>query len=200
MLLGNAGIVSAVSSLILTFVDSGDDGSSLTLRIVMLTLGLAILWAIATSPWVDRKLARLIDWALHRYTRLDVKDYASLLQLSGDYRVIEIEVQSEDWMCNKTLSELQLRDEGIIVLGIQRGKDTYLGVPQGDTTVSAGDIMIAYGRYDALEELDERRRGRRGEKEHKKAKAEQQKVVEQQADEDAESRREQEQDSDKSET
>lgn len=190
MLLGNAGIVSAVSSLILTFVGD-DDQSSLTLRIVLLTLGLAILWGLATSPWVDRQLARLIDWALHRYTRLDVKDYASLLQLSGDYRVVELEVQPDDWLCDKRLDELQLREEGIIVLGIQRD-DTYLGVPQGDTTVAAGDILISYGRNDALEALDERRRGRSGEREHSQAKKEQEKIVEEQASEDEASRQAQE--------
>lgn len=187
MLLGNAGIVSAVSSLILTFVGD-DDQSSLTLRIVLLTLGLAILWGLATSPWVDRQLARLIDWALHRYTRLDVKDYASLLQLSGDYRVVELEVQPDDWLSDKRLEELQLREEGIVVLGIQRDDDTYLGVPQGDTTVAVGDVLISYGRSDALEALDERRRGRSGEREHSKAKQEQEKIVEEQASEDEESR------------
>lgn len=74
--------------------------------IVMLTLGLAALWGIATSPWVNHQLARLIDWSPHRHTRLDIKDYASLLQLSGDYRVIKTKAQPENWMCNKTLSKL----------------------------------------------------------------------------------------------
>lgn len=60
MLLGNAGIVTAVSSLILTFVEH-DDPSSLAFKVVLLLLGLVLLWALAMSHWVDRHLSRIID-------------------------------------------------------------------------------------------------------------------------------------------
>jgi hypothetical protein len=82
MLLGNAGIVTVVSSLILSFVDAGGMHEWLP-RMLALVAGLAVLVAVATSAWVDRHLERVIAWALARWTSLDVHDYASLLRRSA---------------------------------------------------------------------------------------------------------------------
>ena len=73
MLLGNAGIITAVSSLILTFV--GRHGIlSMGYKIVLLVTMVVVLWAVSVSKWVDRRLSHLIERALKRYTRLDVHD------------------------------------------------------------------------------------------------------------------------------
>lgn len=176
MLLGNAGIVTAVSSLILTFVDQGES-ASLVLKVVVLVAGLVTLWTIAMSPWVDRHLSRLIDRALKQYTRLDVKDYASLMHLIGEYRLVELEVESQDWLANKTLADSDLRHEGIIVLGIKRANGNYVGAPKGSTKILPGDTLIVYGRVSAIEQIDQRRKDRSGDQEHKEAVAEQTEVM-----------------------
>ena len=177
MLLGNAGIVTAVSSLILTFI-SKSESSTLTLKIVVLISGIVILWIVAQSQWVDKHLSRIIDKALKQYTRLEIKDYARLLQLAGEYQVSELYVSSEDWIAQKELQELKLRDEGIVVLGIHRNDGTYLGTPKGDTILLPEDTLILYGRTSALQLLDERRKGWIGEFEHQKAMREHEKVIE----------------------
>ena len=53
MLFGNAGVAAVLTSLILTFVGE-EQGSMLTLKIVLVISGVAALWAIASSRWVDR--------------------------------------------------------------------------------------------------------------------------------------------------
>lgn len=178
MLLGNAGIVTAVSSLILTFVGGGES-SSLPLKIFLLAAGLLVLWTIASSQWVDRHLCRVIDWTLKRYTRLDVQDYASLMRLAGEYRIAELRVEPEDWTAHKTLTETQLRAEGVLVLGIKRPDGTYLGTPKGQTKILPEDTLLVYGRVTALAEIDERRRDSWGDREHEEAIAEQAEVVQQ---------------------
>jgi hypothetical protein len=100
MLVGNAGIVTAVSTLMLGFI-SPSGTSSIILRVVLLATGIAVLWTLASSPWVDERLSYLIERALKRYTALDVKDYASLLRLTGEYRVTELQVQPQDWLANR---------------------------------------------------------------------------------------------------
>lgn len=155
MLLGNAGIVSAVSSLMLTFV-SPEGSESIFLKTALLISGIIVMWFIASSAWMDKHLSRWINTALDQYTELDVKDYASLMHLSGDYRIVELAVEPEDWIANKQLANTRLREEGIVVLGIQRTDGTYLGVPNGETTVNPNDTLIAYGRIGSLERLDQR--------------------------------------------
>ncbi len=172
MLIGNAGIITAASSLILAFVNQ-DSSDHLWLKIALLITAMTILWALATSRWVDQYLSRLINLALKRYTSLEVRDFASLLGLSSDYRIVEILVSQNDWLAGKTLLTSRLSEEGILVLGIQRKNGNFLGTPSKETCVEPEDTLITYGHLEALKSLDERRYGNQGNVEHIKAVAQQ---------------------------
>ena len=176
MVLGNAGIVTAMSSLILTFVKDGNQ-TGITLRVVILVTDLVLLYALASSRWLDRRLSNFLGWALKRYTKMDVRDYASLLHVAGEFRVTELQVQAEDWLTDRDLRRAKLRDEGILVLGITRRDGTYLGAPKADTKILPHDTLVLYGRATALERLDQRDKGWAGERDHEQGVAEQKKVI-----------------------
>lgn len=166
MILGNAGIVTVMSTLIVGLVGATRDEAALAPRIALLMSGLVALWAISSSAWVDRQVARWVRRALGRFTDIDVRDYASLLHVSGDYAVVELEVEPGDWLAGRALRELELPEEGVLVLGVQRPDGTFLGAPSGGTCIEAGDVVLLYGRGASLRELDERRAGWRGEVAH----------------------------------
>lgn len=176
MLLGNAGIVTVISSMILTFVNGADENPNWPLRFVLLVGGIAALWTASYSRWLDRHLSRVIRWMLKRFTDLDVRDYANLLHLGGEYTVMELQVQQDDWMAERTLAELRLREEGVLVLGIQPADGQYLGAPTAKTRIHSGDTVLLYGRDQGLKALD--RRGKRigGQLAHLDAVAEQRRV------------------------
>lgn len=176
ILIGNAGLVAAISSLILTFVKQGNP-TTITLRIVILVTGIVFLWAFASSQWVDRWLSRTVDKLLKKYTSLNVTDFASLLHLTGDYRLAELLVQEGDWLDGKTLAQSRLRKEGINVLGIKKADGSYLGDLTRETEIRKGDNLILYGRVDAIEALDRRKKGISGDIEHDEAMAEQRDVL-----------------------
>ncbi len=172
MLLGNAGIVTAMSSLILSFIGTqqatGITGS-IWFRITCLLSSLSVLWMFAHSQWIDRKLSRFIRWALKRWTSLEVRDYAGLLHLTGDYVVLELNVEADDWLANQALTDLKLADEGVLVLGIEKANGNYLGAPRGKTILDEDDTLLLYGRQEVIANLDERRSGASGNWEHHKA-------------------------------
>jgi len=170
MLVGNAGLVTAVSSLILTFVIT-ESNFSLISSIVIIVGGISGIWWAAQSEMVDRFLSRIIDKALRRYTSIDVRDYAAILHLAGDYQITELRVDAGDWITNKKLEELKLSHEGIMVLGIQREKGNYIGTPAGETKILAKDVLTIYGRASSFESLDNRKKGAAGDKEHEAATA-----------------------------
>lgn len=180
ILIGNAGLVAAVSSLILTFVQQGDS-AGLPVRIVVLVGGIVLLWALASSKWVDRRLSMIIDRLLKRYTDLNVTDYASLLHLTGNYRLAELKIGPKDWLNGKTLGETGLRKEGINVLGVRRPKGVYNGNPTGETRLHKDDTLVLYGSIEVIKELDRRERGHQGDWEHKHAVREQERVIEEEA-------------------
>ena len=116
----------------------------------------------------------LMSRALRRWTDLDVRDYASLLKLSGDYSVMELAVEEGDWVEGKTLKDCDLGGEGVTVLGIQRDDGSYVGAPRGGSKIYAGDTLLLYGRSDSLTELDRRREGAAGDSAHREAVSSQQ--------------------------
>lgn len=177
MVLGNAGVVTAISSLILTFTEVGK-GESELLRVVLLVGGIATLWTVSYSSWVDKRLSRVINKMLKRFTDLDVRDYAAVLHLAGEYTVGEILIRPSSWLANRYLDEVDLRAEGIAVLGITREDGTYIGIPHGTTRILPYDTLIVYGRAGALEQIDQRRRDTAGDTAHQKAVEEQERASE----------------------
>lgn len=163
MMLGNAGIASVIATLLIGF--AGAETAEQVRRSVVLVFGFAAIWVVATNRrtegWLRKRFVGLLD----RAGEVDVHDYAGLLQVGGDYTVGEIAVRDDDWMADRTLAQLRLRDEGVAVLGVERGGE-YYGAPNGDTEIHVGDTVVVYGRDEALQCLDDRRRGTGAELSH----------------------------------
>jgi TrkA family protein len=154
ILLGNAGVVTTTGTLLISFAGGQDK-----LRgVAVLAAGVVAIGALAMSRPVDRVLTRVIRRALRRWTDLDVRDYAGLLELGDGYTVAELEVEDTDWIAGHELGDLTLRDAGIVVLGIHRPHADYVGAPEPATTVHPGDVLTVYGLEERVEALD---RGRR---------------------------------------
>jgi len=177
MLVGNAGIVTTISSLMLTFLIP-DNNNSLLYSIIFIIVGLSALWWAIQSDVVNKWLAKVIDKALTKYTDIDVKDYAAILHLSGEYQISELKVRKDSWLANKTLEELELRKEGINLLGIEREGEEYIGSPNGKTLVKINDVITMYGRDEMFKSLDERERNFRGELNHQKLMKQQEELTE----------------------
>ncbi len=197
MLLGNAGIVTTVGALMAGLLAGGGVeqvlepivdaetgvreyklvaqavGFPLWTRMAFLVTGVAALWAVASSRVVERIINRWTFKLLKKYTKIEVRDYANLMHLSGDYGVSELRVGEGDWLAEKQLSKLRLTSEGVIVLGINRRDGTYIGAPDAATTANVGDVIILYGRADRLAELDGRKDDAEGQLKHVEAVADQ---------------------------
>jgi len=88
MIIGNAGIVTVISSLILTFV-LPDTLSSKLYGLLVVVIGMLILWWAVHSDVVDRALSKVINKMLTRYTVLEIQDYAAVLHLKDSYKISE---------------------------------------------------------------------------------------------------------------
>jgi len=170
MLAGNVGIVTAMSSLLLSFVDMrGTPGAWISLAV--LAAGLLSLLLLSSSAWVDRYLSRAISWALGRFAEIDARDYARLLHLREDYGVSDLLVQPGEWLAGKGLLK-----EGILVLGIECPGDNFIGAPSPDTEIRARDRLLLYGRTPRIAEIDRRGRDDAAERSHRAAVAEQERI------------------------
>ncbi|HEV2753308.1 MAG TPA: TrkA C-terminal domain-containing protein [Solirubrobacteraceae bacterium] len=170
MLLGSAGLVTTIATLILTFASA--DRSEAFARLGVLIVALAGLLWLSRRAWVDRRLSALIARLLRRYTDLETADYARLLHIGGQWGVGEVAVREGDWLAGTTLGELRLRDEGVVALGLELPGGEYLGAPDFETVVRPGATLVLYGRAERLAELDDRPAGAAGQQAHEQAVAE----------------------------
>jgi len=165
MLLGNAGVVTAVSSLIVSFVNV-EGSSTLFWEVALLVSGILVLWLIANSSFVDRYLSNIISRIIKRYSSITIHDYSKLLHLAGDYQISEMYVGKGHWMAGETIASCAPREEGITVLGVTRESGDYLGVPDGETLIKRGDTLILYARAEVLSDLDDRKDSYQGDRQH----------------------------------
>jgi hypothetical protein len=175
MLLRGAGLVTAASALMLSFIAVEDRGQGL-LRLLVLMAGLVALWVLARSRWIEQWMSRVIAGALKRMTDIDTRDYAGLLHLAGEYAVMELKLTAGSWLANRTLQELRLPEEGVLVLGISRSDGTYIGAPYGATVACPGETLLLYGRSSRLAELGRRRADSEGNQRRREAAAEERRV------------------------
>ncbi len=119
MLLGNAGVVTAVSSLIVSFVNI-EATATLFWQILILVSGILLLWTVANSSYVDRHLSNLISLFLKRYSSINVHDYAKLLHLAGEYQISEIYIDDEHWMAREKIAKCDLRARGVSILWLRQ--------------------------------------------------------------------------------
>jgi len=167
MILGNAGIVTAVASLITGFTGIQGEVNNYV-KALVLVVGITLIWTLANSHWLDRRLGNVMSRFLNKYTSLNAVDYASLLNLTGDYRISEMYIHAHHWLCNKHIKETQLRNEGVIILAVTRSDGEFIGAPQANTQLKENNSIILYGRATTLSELDNRSKGIRGNLQHKK--------------------------------
>jgi hypothetical protein len=167
MLLGSAGLVAVVSTAILGLGHGSSDTQGW--RILELVLGLLSLVWLSRNRWVDRWLTRAITWMLGRFTDLPTRDISSLLDLNGGYSVHEMAIRDGDWVANKSLGKLALRDEGVVILALTRKDGRRVATPTGNTMLKPGDVLLVYGRDELLCELDDRPAGPLGDAAHEDA-------------------------------
>ena len=166
MLLGSVGLVTAVAGVLAGILGAAAADQRL-LRGGLLIGGLFSVYLLSLSGRVDRQLSRLITKVLRRYTNLDVQDYVRLLHLAADYSVKEMAVRPGDWMAGRSLGDLRMKDEGVLVLGVVQRDGAYLGAPGKETVLRPGDTIIVYGRDAVLADVDDRRAGASGDQAHR---------------------------------
>ena len=165
MLMGTAGLTSTVATVVITFTQVKDQ-RDLVPRLVWAVVGLGGLFLLSKLRIFNRALTWVIQKALSAATGLQLQDYEALLQIGEGYSVGQVKVQEGDWLAERTLRQLNLTAEGVIVLGVRRRRGSVFSTPNADSFVRPGDELICYGREEVISLLPKRKRDQAGEMEH----------------------------------
>ncbi|MBD3164166.1 potassium transporter TrkA [Candidatus Woesearchaeota archaeon] len=173
MLMGSAGLTSAVATLILTFMNTsgvveiyGFQTSSLVFNITTIIVVLLILFLISRTETFDHIFRRILHKPLHLIkSKIALYDYEKMLGLSKGHSILSFDVFKNHWMANKKVKHLKMEKEGVTILGIFRnihGHEEYVGVPSGDFKIEPRDKVVVYAREPAIANLVIREKGQKG--------------------------------------
>lgn len=151
MVLGNAGLVTTIAAVVLSYVDFEVTRENLIEEGIWFA-GLAFaIWLVAFSKWAERNMTKAIEWFLKHKADL-LNDKTTSLMLVGDgYHVAAIKVGSGSGLDGTTFEGLKRATGTGVPLAVFHLDGTLLADPHDDTHLAVGDTLIIYG---PLRELD----------------------------------------------
>lgn len=170
LLLGNAGVVTAISTLIIGFTSQNDGGHRD--EIIILIVGILMLYLTTRSRKLERFLDKILTELITKYSGLRPRSFARLMTIMDDYEVMEVSAEENIWLKESTLAELKLTDEGVLILGVVQENGAYNGVPRGNYRIKPKDRLIMYGQAEQIEKISKRRDKLQGRMEHQQSKKE----------------------------
>lgn len=151
ILLGSAGVTTAIATLVLTFV--GQTGKGVLMRGEILLFGLLAIFLFARSKHIYNIMKAIITRALKKWTTLHIYDYEQLFGLGEGYAIAKITIKKDNPLSNKPIKDLKSQLEDLLILAISRKidkKTQFIGAPHGDVILKAGDELICYAKEETI--------------------------------------------------
>lgn len=147
MIMGNAGIVTVIVTGTSSLVTS--KGLQLPINVVILVVGIFVIYKVATHKGFIRRWESFIEDRLVKSPALEEAGTEDLLHLIEGFGLVRAIIREDSPLIGNSLSQSELSEKGILVLGIERGK-TWIPVPKADETIIEGDKLVIYGPLNVL--------------------------------------------------
>ena len=147
MIMGNAGIVTVIVTATSSFTTSA--GYQLPLNLFLLIVGIFFIYKLAQSRGFGRKWENYIEEKLIKSPEFEESATEDLLHFIEGYGLVKKIISDKSPMTGKSIAKLQLNKMGILVLGIERGKN-WIPTPKANEILKRHDRIIVYGPLDAL--------------------------------------------------
>jgi hypothetical protein len=142
MVLGNVGIVSAVTMLILSF-RGGTFMESLT-KIGILGLAAGALIFFSLLKGLENVLDSFIEKRLSKMTHFSLGTFHEIIRLASGYGIAEVSISADHPLASKKLYESELSSSNILVLAVKRGFHL-IAAPKAEERIEPGDKLVCFG-------------------------------------------------------
>ena len=142
MVLGNAGLVSVLATLVGGFVKLKAENVPIHLAIFL--GGIAIVLIVVSRRGLMRRFNDWIERRLARTSMFEQRPMEEVLRLGQGYGVADVRVLAESPLAGKVLAEAGLTKQNILVLAIARARQI-LPSPKAEDKILPGDRLICYG-------------------------------------------------------
>ncbi len=154
MILGNAGLISVITTLMLSLVRGGL--APVLVNITVILLAILLLIKVSLNKEVTRKLTKRIQAKLIKSPTFTKRPVEEILRLAEGYGVAEVTLQNESCAdLGKTLFDATFRQKDILVLAIERGTSV-IPAPHASDRLLLNDTLICYGKLENIAEIAEK--------------------------------------------
>ena len=150
MITGNAGLVTVIVSATSSLATS--QGYQLPINVLVLIVGVFLIYKITTIRKFTRKWESFIEKKLVKSPVFEEAPTEDLLHFLEGYGLIKKIISEKSLLTGSSLEEGHLREKGVIVLGIERGKN-WVPIPKASEIIQVGDHIVLYGPLNTLRDL-----------------------------------------------
>jgi len=158
MVVGSIGLVSVMTTVVVSLVGSYDTEGGMLQQLVWLAGMLLLLWCVALNPKADRVMCTAIGKVLERTQGFGARLPVRLLQMPAEHGVTRILIHRDSGLTGRPLRELA--SNKVMVLGLEREDGTFLSRPDLAEKMRPADEVFVYGPDDAVSALHEAARNR----------------------------------------
>jgi len=151
MVLGNAGLITVITTLVITFGSRGNIGPVLGNVGIVLVL-IFILFKLLTHRGVKKFLNDKIESRLEKRPPFQKRPVEEILRIAKNYGIAEVSIKESCQDLGKTLSESSFRENDILILAIER-ENAVIPTPKASDKILLDDTLICYGRLPNIEKI-----------------------------------------------
>ncbi|MFT5050607.1 MAG: hypothetical protein ACI8QZ_002009 [Chlamydiales bacterium] len=166
MLLGFVAVTSTLGTLVSSFAQPSASTVEPLTKVGALALGIVVIWLTFRTRAFERVLNTIITTALEHTSELHIVDYEEVLKLNKGYAVAQVTIDQGSWLAERSLRQMELAAEGLLVLSILRSNGSTLATPSSSARLEVGDRIMCYGRSDVLSNIGARTDDAHGERAH----------------------------------
>ena len=140
MIFGNLGIVSVLSTLMISFVRTDADMSAILTQLGWMVGITFVFFFIMLNPFVDRMICGFIGFMLEKFTFLGGRRYRRLLQLGN-----QLSISEHQFFAKESLSPDDIKlEEGVSILAIRRRNGQTEALSSNVGLIEPGDSLILF--------------------------------------------------------
>lgn len=150
MILGNAGLVSVITTLVLSFTKGGP--TPILINITIILLAILLLIKLSSNKSITRKLTKKIQEKLIKSPTFTKRPVEEILRLAKGYGIAEVTLKGESPDIGKTLNQSSFRQKDILILAIEKGTGV-IPAPHASDKLGLNDVLICYGKLENIAKL-----------------------------------------------
>ncbi|MFH1665736.1 MAG: TrkA C-terminal domain-containing protein [Candidatus Omnitrophota bacterium] len=147
MILGNAGLVSVITTLMLSFLSRGVVPVLINVSVILLAILLLI--KVSTNKGITRRLTKKIQERLAKSPTFTKRPVEEILRIAEGYGIAEVTISEDCIDIGKTLFESSFRQKDILILAIERGTGV-VPAPHASDRLLFNDTLICYGKLENI--------------------------------------------------